>query len=88
MPNLTIASFRVEAYWRLVQLAGTRTQVTVHLRVRFLKFSMLKATITSQSTSQVRLVLHHSQHRNVALQSHKRMKHEGQPRQRVGAEGC
>lgn len=52
MPNLTIASFRVEAYWRLVQLSG-RTQVTVHLRVRFLKYSMLKATITSQSTSQV-----------------------------------
>jgi hypothetical protein len=52
MPNLTIASFRMETLWRISQL-GSRTSVLVYMRVRFLKYTMLKATITSQSTSQV-----------------------------------
>lgn len=51
MPQLTIASFRVEHQWRIVPLRQ-RTHVTVHMRVRFLKPSILRATISSQSVSQ------------------------------------
>lgn len=51
MPQLTIASFRVEFRWRIAPLAR-RTHVAAHMRVRFLKPSILRATITSQSVSQ------------------------------------
>lgn len=51
MPQLTIATFRVEFRWLIAPLSN-HTHVTAHMRVRFLKPSILRATITSQSVSQ------------------------------------
>ena len=51
MPQLTIASFRVDFLWRIAPLRH-RTHVLVYMRVRFLRPSLLRATISSQSISQ------------------------------------
>eukprot|EP00892_Ulva_mutabilis_P009752 jgi/Ulvmu1/7149/UM034_0056.1 len=51
MPQLTIASFRVDFLWRIAQQPHS-THVLVHMRVRFLRPSLLRATISSQSVSQ------------------------------------
>ena len=51
MPLITVAKFRVEFLWRISQAAG-RAHVLVWVRAHFLRNSILKATISSQSVSQ------------------------------------
>eukprot|EP00892_Ulva_mutabilis_P003577 jgi/Ulvmu1/1591/UM111_0019.1 len=51
MPLITVAKFRVEFLWRISQ-AGGRAHVLVWVRAHFLRPSILRATISSQSVSQ------------------------------------